>query len=98
MSMFWLSTGLGWLPNLELHQILLNFSKESVSVLFMMFICALDENIRIGGSVGTQMCTNQLKHKHEAFILFYFILVFLKHNRALLKQILINKIAPIILD
>ena len=32
----------------ELHQILLNFAKEFVSVLFMMFICALDENIRIG--------------------------------------------------
>jgi hypothetical protein len=59
---------LGWLPDLELHQILLNFAKESVSVLF---ICALDENIGIGGgSVGTQMCTNQLKHKHEAFISF----------------------------
>ena len=57
----------------ELHQILLNFAKESVSVLFMMFICALDENIRIGGSIGTQMCTNQLKHKHEAFVSFYFI-------------------------
>ena len=72
MSMFWLSTGLGWLPDLELHQILLNFAKESVSVLFMMFICALDENIGIGGSVGIEMCTNQLKHKHEAFISFYF--------------------------
>ena len=73
MSMFWLSTGLGWLPDLELHQILVNFAKESVSVLFMMFICALDDNIRIGGSVGTQMCTNQLKNKHEAFISFHFI-------------------------
>ena len=52
---------------LELHQILLNFAKEFVSVLFMMFICSLHENIRIGGLVGTQMCTNQLKHKHEAF-------------------------------
>ena len=52
---------------LELHQILLNFAKEFVSVLFMMFICSLDENIRIGGLVGTQMCTNRLKHKHEAF-------------------------------
>ena len=61
----------------ELHQSLLNFAKEFVSVLFMMFICALDENIRIGGLVGTQMCTNQLKHKHEAFNLIYFILVFL---------------------
>ena len=74
MSMFWLSIGLGWLPDLELHQILLNFAKEFVSVLFMMFICSLDENIRIGVLVGTQMCTNQLKHKHEAFISFYFIL------------------------
>jgi len=70
--MFWLGTGLIWLPGLELYQILLNFAKESISVLFMMFICALDENIRIGGSVGTQMCTNQLKHKHEVFISFYF--------------------------
>ena len=51
----------------ELHRSLLNFAKEFVSVLFMMFICSLDENIRIGGLVGTQMCTNQLKHKHEAF-------------------------------
>ena len=72
MSMFWLGTGLIWLPDLELHQILLNFAKESVLVLFMMFFCALDENIRIGGLVGTQMYTNQLKHKHEAFISFYF--------------------------
>jgi hypothetical protein len=71
MSMFWLGTGLIWLPDLELHQILLNFAKESVSVLFMMFVCALDENIGIGGSVGTEMCTNQLKHKHEAFISFF---------------------------
>ena len=50
-----------------LHQSLLNFAKEFVSVLFMMFICSLHENIRTGGLVGTQMCTNQLKHKHEAF-------------------------------
>ena len=95
--MSWLGTGLIWLPDLELHQILLNFAKESVSVLFMMFICALDENIRIGGSVGTQMCTNQLKHKREAFISFHFSFFF-KHNWALLKQNLRNKIAPIILD
>ena len=54
----------------ELHQSLLNFAKEFVSVLFMMFIYLLDENITIGRLVGTQMCTNQLKHKHEAFILF----------------------------
>jgi hypothetical protein len=47
--MFWLGTGLTKLPDLEMHQILLNFAKESVSVLFMMFIYALDENIRIGG-------------------------------------------------
>ena len=58
----------------ELHQSLLNFAKVFVLVLFMIFICALDENIRIGGLVGTQMCTNQLKHKHEAF---YFILLLL---------------------
>ena len=96
MSMFWLGTGLGWLPDVELHQILLNFAMESVSVLFMMFICALDENIRIGGSVGTQMCTNQLKHKHEAFISSYFS--FFKHNLTLLKQNLRNKSAPNILD
>ena len=51
----------------ELHQSLLNFAKEFISVMFMMFICSLDENIRIGGLVGTQMCTNRLKHKHEAF-------------------------------
>ena len=70
--LFWLGMGLIWLLELELHQILLNFAKESGSALFMMFICALDENIRIGGSVGTQMCTNQLNHKHEAFISFYF--------------------------
>ena len=57
----------------KLHQSFLNFAKEFISVLFMMFICSLDENIRIGGLVGTQMCTNQLKHKHEAFISFYFI-------------------------
>ena len=44
-----LGTGLIQLPDLELHQILFYFTKESVSVLFMMFICALDENIRIGG-------------------------------------------------
>jgi len=41
---------------LELHQILLNFAKEFVTVLFMMFICSLDENIRTGGLVGTQIC------------------------------------------
>ena len=41
---------------LELHQILLNFAKEFVSVLFMIFICALVENIRIGELVGTQTC------------------------------------------
>ena len=70
----------------ELHQSLLNFAKEFISVMFMIFICALVENVRIGGLVDTQMCTNQLKHKHEAFILFYFILVFFKHNWALLKQ------------
>ena len=70
MSMFSLGTGVVWLSSLGLHHILLNLAKEFVLVLFMMFICALDENIRIGGSVGTQMCTNQLKHKHEAFILF----------------------------
>ena len=52
---------------IELHQILLNFAKKFVSVLFMMFMCSLEENIRIEGLVGTQMCTNQLKHKHEAF-------------------------------
>ena len=68
MSMFWLSTGLSWLPDVEL----LNFAKESVLVSFVKFICALDENIRIGGSVGAQMCTNQQKHRHEAFISFYF--------------------------
>ena len=55
------------LVGFELHQSLLNFAKEFVSVLFMIFISALVENIRIGGLVGTQMCTNQLKHKHEAF-------------------------------
>ena len=70
----------------ELHQSLLNFVKEFISMMFMILICALVENIRIGGLVGTHMCTNQLKHKHEAFILFYFILVFFKHNWALLKQ------------
>ena len=41
---------------LELHQILLNIAKEFVSVLFMMFTCSLDENIRTGGLVGTQTC------------------------------------------
>ena len=55
----------------ELHQILLNFTKEFVSVLFMMFICALDENIRIGGLVGTQMCTNS---STSMKYLFYFSL------------------------
>ena len=76
MSMFWLGTGLISLLDLELHQILLNFAKEFVSVLFMMFIWSLEENIRIEGLVGTQMCANQLKHKHEAFYfsLFYFFL------------------------
>jgi len=49
--------------------------------MFMMFICSLDENIRIGGLVGTQMCTNRLKHKHEAFILFYLVFfLFFKLN------------------
>ena len=56
----------------ELHQILLNFAKEFVSVLFMMFICSLDENIRIGGLVGTQVCTNQPTHEHEAFLFYLF--------------------------
>ena len=86
MSMFWLGTGVVLLPGLELRQSLLIFAQEFVLVMFMIFICALVENIRIGGLVGTHMCTNQLKHKHEAFILFYFILVFFKHNWALLKQ------------
>ena len=66
------------LAGFELHQSLLNFAKVFVSVLFMIFICALDENIRIGGLVGTQMCTNQLKHKHGSIFLqlFYFILFY----------------------
>ena len=56
----------------KLHQSLLNFAKEFISVLFMMFICSLDENIRIGGLVGTQVCTNQPKHEHEAFLFYLF--------------------------
>ena len=75
MSMFWLGTGVVLLPGLELRQSLLIFAQEFVLVMFMIFICALVENIRIGGLVGTQMCTNQLKHKHEAFILVYFNLI-----------------------
>ena len=30
MSMFWLATGVGWLPGLELHRSLLNFTQEFV--------------------------------------------------------------------
>ena len=48
MSMFSLGTGVVWLSSLGLHHILLNLAKEFVLVLFMMFIYALDENIRIG--------------------------------------------------
>ena len=75
MSMF-LARHRSRLASPELHQSLLNFAKEFVSMMFMIFICALVENVRIWGLVGTQMCTNQLKYKHEAFILFYFGLVF----------------------
>ena len=70
MSMFWLGTGVVLLPGLELRQSLLIFAQEFVLVMFMILICALAENIRTGGLVGTHKCTNQLKHKHEAFILF----------------------------
>ena len=49
---------------LELHQILLNFTKEFVSVLFMMFICLLDENVRTGGLVGTHLCANQTPYSN----------------------------------
>jgi hypothetical protein len=70
MSMFWLGMGVVWLPGPELCQSLLVSAQEFVSVMFMIFIYTLDENIKIGGLVGIQMCTNQLKHEHEALILF----------------------------
>ena len=70
MSMFWLGMGVVWLPGPELHRSLLVSAQEFVSVMFMIFIYTLDENIKIGGLVGIQMCTNQLKHEHEALILF----------------------------
>jgi hypothetical protein len=41
MSMFSLGTGVVWLLGHDLHHILLNFAKEFVSVLFMMFIFVL---------------------------------------------------------
>ena len=70
MSMFWLGMGVVWLPSPELRRSLLISAQEFVSVMFMIFIYTLDENIKIGGLVGIQMCTNQLKHEHEALILF----------------------------
>ena len=70
MSMFWLGMGVVWLPSPKLRRSLLISAQEFVSVMFMIFIYTLDENIKIGGLVGIQMCTNQLKHEHEALILF----------------------------
>ena len=74
MSMFWLGMGVVWLPGPELRRSLLVSAQEFVSVMFMIFIYTLDENIKIGGWLAYKYAptnsSTSMKH------LFYFSLVF----------------------